>query len=49
MESRVQFTDRCATWKFTSGAENLVLQALKFQKFGIFRKFTGRARMSLVT
>jgi hypothetical protein len=32
LESHVQLADRCETWKFTSGAENLVLQALQFLK-----------------
>jgi hypothetical protein len=30
VESRVQNADRCAPWKISSGAENLVLQALQF-------------------
>jgi hypothetical protein len=29
VESHVQITDRCAPWKISSGAENLVLQALQ--------------------
>jgi hypothetical protein len=29
VESRVQIADRCAHWKTSSGAENLVLQALQ--------------------
>jgi hypothetical protein len=38
LESHVQLADRCAPWKITSGAENLVLQALQFQKMGICLK-----------
>jgi hypothetical protein len=30
VESRVQITDRCAPWKISNGAENLVLQVLQF-------------------
>jgi hypothetical protein len=29
VESRVQLADRCASWKITDGAENLVLQAVQ--------------------
>jgi hypothetical protein len=32
LESRMQIADLCAPWKFASGAENFVLQALQFQK-----------------
>jgi hypothetical protein len=37
----VQLADWCEPWKFTSGAESLVLQALQFQKVDICRKFPG--------
>jgi hypothetical protein len=30
MENHVQLADGCTPWKFTSGGESLVLQALKF-------------------
>jgi hypothetical protein len=43
LESQVQLADWCAPWKFTSGAENLVLQVLQFQKVDVCRKFPGRA------
>jgi hypothetical protein len=39
LESRVHLTDRCAPWKFTNDAENLVLQELQFQKVGICCNF----------
>jgi hypothetical protein len=39
LESHVQLADRRAPQKFTNGAENLVLQALQFQKVGVCRKF----------
>jgi hypothetical protein len=37
----MQIMDRCAPWKLDNGAENLVLQALQFQKIGVCRKFPG--------
>jgi hypothetical protein len=37
----MQFANRCAPWKLTTGAENLVLQALQFKQMGVCRKFTG--------
>jgi hypothetical protein len=46
LESYVQLMDWCAPWKFTSGVENLVLQALQFQKVGICRKFPCGASIS---
>jgi hypothetical protein len=30
VESRVQIKDRCARWKISSAAQNLVLHALQF-------------------
>jgi hypothetical protein len=30
VENRVQIADRCAPWKFSSSADNLVLQELQF-------------------
>jgi hypothetical protein len=49
-ESHVQLPDQCTLWKFTSGIENLVLQALHFQKLGICSKFAGGASVkSLLT
>jgi hypothetical protein len=46
LESRVQLMDQYATSEFTSDAENLVLQALQFQKVGICSKFPGEASIS---
>jgi hypothetical protein len=46
LESHVQLADRCASWKFTSDAAILGLQALQFQRVGIFRKFPGGASIS---
>jgi hypothetical protein len=34
----MQFAFWCAPWKVASDAENLVLQALQFQKMGICRE-----------
>jgi hypothetical protein len=41
LESHVHLSDRCALRKFTSGAQNHVLQALQFQKVGVCRKCPG--------
>jgi hypothetical protein len=38
LESHVQLVDLCAPWKFTSGVKNLVLQALQFEKLGMYCK-----------
>jgi hypothetical protein len=46
LESHVQLADQCALWKFTNGAENLVLQELQFQKVDICSKFPGAASIS---
>jgi hypothetical protein len=37
VESCVQIADRCAPWKFSNGAQNLVLHALQFQEVGFSR------------
>jgi hypothetical protein len=42
----MQIADQCAPWKIASGAENLVLQVLQFQKVGVCRKFPGWAGIS---
>jgi hypothetical protein len=42
----VHFADWCAPWKFASGAENHVLQAVRFQKVDICRKFPSGANIS---
>jgi hypothetical protein len=49
LESHVQLADRCAPRKFANSVENLVLQALQFQKVGICRKFPGGASQSHIT
>jgi hypothetical protein len=46
LESHVQLVDRCEPCKFTNDVENLVLQALQFQKVGICNKFPGEANIS---
>jgi hypothetical protein len=38
LESHVQLRNRCEPWKYTSGAKNVVLQVLKFQKVSISPK-----------
>jgi hypothetical protein len=45
-ENHMQLVDRCALWKFTNDAENLVLQALQFKKVGICSKFPSEASIS---
>jgi hypothetical protein len=40
-ESRVQIADRCASWKISSGTENVVFQALQFYETDVCRKFSG--------
>jgi hypothetical protein len=42
----MKFVDWYAPWKVASGAENLVLQALQFQKVGICRKFPSGGSIS---
>jgi hypothetical protein len=37
VESHVQIVVRCAPWKISNGAENLVLQALQFDEVGVCR------------
>jgi hypothetical protein len=41
----MQTTSRCAPWKIASYAENLVLQALQFEKMSVCRKFPGGVRI----
>jgi hypothetical protein len=36
LKSHVQLADRCAFWKYTSGADNFVSQALQFEKVGVW-------------
>jgi hypothetical protein len=42
----MQIADGFAPCKIASVAENLVLQALQFQKIGVCRKFSGWAGIS---
>jgi len=42
-ESHMQFAGMWAAWKVTNGAENLLLQALLFQKMGVGRALSGGA------
>jgi hypothetical protein len=46
MERYIILADPCTSRKFTSSAENLVSQALKFRKFDICRKFPCGASIS---
>jgi hypothetical protein len=48
-ESHVQIVNRCAPWKVSSGAENFVLQALKFQQIVVYYKIPDVASMSHAT
>jgi len=46
-ESHMQIVGQCVLWKFVSGAENLILQALQFQYIGICPKLPPLGGMSL--
>jgi hypothetical protein len=41
--NHVQTADRCATWKISNDAGNLVLQALQFQEVGVCHEFPAGA------
>jgi hypothetical protein len=45
LETHVQLADRCALWKFISGAENLVLQTRQFRKVDIYSRFSGGVKL----
>jgi len=46
VEGRMHFAGRRAPWKVTNGAENLDLQAPRFQKIGLCRKLPARTGIS---